>query len=135
MNRQLKFIPEFFRDGDLQRCARRNAKPQLWQRRDIFHFAESLIENRHSGKNCRVCPRKIDKNGARRSVVTQDNRHAASNQRREQIAKAVRMRERNYAEIKIGIANAHRLTNLIAIGEELFAAKPDGARCSCRARS
>ena len=79
--------------------------------------------------------RKIDKNGARRSVATQDHWNAAGNKRREQVTKAVRMRNWNYAEIEIGIANSHCSTDLIAIGQELFATKPDGARCSCCAGS
>ena len=43
------------------------------------------------------------------------------------IAETVRMRDRNDAEIQIGIANSHRLANLIAIGQKLFAAKANRA--------
>ena len=43
------------------------------------------------------------------------------------IAESVGVRDRNDAEIQIGIGNSHRLANLIAIGQKLFAAKANDA--------
>ena len=77
--------------------------------------------------------RNIDKHGTRRAVATHDHRHPAGDQRREQIAKPVGVRDRDDAKIQIGIANSHRVANLIAIGQQLVTAKsncPRRGRCA-----
>ena len=49
------------------------------------------------------------------------------NQWCKKIAETIGMRDRNDAEIQIGIANSHGLADLIAIGQKLFAAKERAA--------
>ena len=114
---QVELFPEFLRDRTRKRRACRNAEPQLRQHRNVFHFAECLIENRHSGKNCGVAADEIGEDRTRCSVAAHDHRYTACNQRREQIAEPIGMRDRNHAKIQIGIANTHRIANLIAIGQ------------------
>ena len=49
------------------------------------------------------------------------------------IAETVGMRDRDHAEIQIVIGNSHRVANLIAIGQQLLAAKANRPRRGRRA--
>ena len=129
MDRQRELLSEFFCRGNWQRCASGDTHAQLGERRNIFHFAKRLIEERHTRENRRVCFCDVGENSAGRSVLTNNKRHAACDQGREQIAESVGMRNRNDAEIKIDTGDAHRVADLIAISQKLFTAKPNGARC------
>ena len=117
MDPQVKLIAEFLSDCTREWCARRNAEPQLWQHRNLFHFADCLIENRHSWKDCSVAADKIGEDRTRRSVAAHDHRYTARDEWRQQIAEAIGVRDRDHAKIQIGIANSHRIANLIAIGQ------------------
>jgi hypothetical protein len=77
MNRQSESFPEFFRDRNLQGRTSGNAKPKLWQHRNIFHFTKRLIKDRHAGKDGRIRLCEIVKNSARGSVLAQNHCHAA----------------------------------------------------------
>src|SRR6266487_1655889 len=96
----------------------------------MFHFTKCLIENRHSGENSRVAAREIGENGSRSPVATDDQWNTAYNQRCKKITEPVGVGDRDDAEIQIGLGNFHRVANLIAIGQKLFAAKANSARCS-----
>ena len=135
MDRQSEFLPKSLCDYDWQRRAGGDAKSELRQWWGIFYFAKSLIENGGTGKNGRMCFRKIAEDCARSAVLTQHHRHAAGDQRREQVAEAVGVRNRNDAEVKVDFGNSHRLADLVAIGQELFALKSNCARRRGRAGS
>src|SRR4029077_19587020 len=128
MDRQRELVSEFFCRGNWQWRAGGNTHAQLRERRNIFHFAKRLVEERHTRENRRVCFCDVGENSARRSVLTKNKRHTAGDQGREQIAESVGMRNRNDAEVKIGIGDTHRIANLVAISQELFAAKSNCAR-------
>src|SRR6266508_994596 len=96
----------------------------------MFHFTKCLIENRHSGENSRVAARKVGENRSRSPVATDDQWNTARNQRRKKITEPIGVGDRDDAEIQIGLGNFHRVANLIAIGQKLFAAKAISARCS-----
>ena len=133
MDRQIEFLPKLACNGYSQRCAGGNAKSQLRQRWDILYFTECLIENRHSWENGRVGTRKVGKYAPRHPVLAQHHRHATRNQRRDQVAEPIRVRNWNDAEVQIGVADSHRIANLSAIGEELLTPKSDRAgrsRCA-----
>src|SRR6266508_4389477 len=85
----------------------------------MFNFTKCLIENRHSGENSRIAARKVGENRSRSPVATDDQWNTACNQRRKKITEPVGVGDRDNAEI--------------AIGQKLFAAKPNGARCRCSA--
>ena len=93
-----------------------------------LHLRECLIKDRHAGEDRRVCPREIVQDSARHAVPAQDQRHAASQQRGDQIAEAIGMREGDDGEIQVVRGDSHRLANLVAIGQKLLAAKTDSAR-------
>ena len=132
MNWTLEFLPKSPRNFERQRCPRRNAKAQSIESRNIAQFAESLIEHRHSGKDSRPAALQVVKDCARKWVGTQNHGNAECNQRRNQIAEAVGMRNRNDCEINVGISNSHRCADIVAIRQQLFAAKTDHARlCGC----
>ena len=128
MDRLLEFLEKLFRHRGGKRRTGRNAQPKFWQRPDAIQVAKCLIQSRHPGENCRTGADKIGENGTRRSVAAHDHRHTARDQWREQIAEPIGVRDRDRSKIQIGIADAHRVANLIAIGQQLFAAKPDCAR-------
>ena len=128
MNRLSESFSKFFRNTERQRRPGGNAQPQLWQRRGILHFAERLIKNGRSGKDRCLRSCKIVENSARRSIATQNHRNTARNQRREQIAEPVGMRNRNNPEVQVIPANFHGLADLVAVGDDLFATEPNCAR-------
>ena len=134
MYRLAKFLPKLLRHSRCQRCTGGNAEPQLRQYGDIFHFTKRLIENRHSGKDRCIGTGKIGKHSPRQPIPAQHHWHATGDQRREQVTESVRMRNWDDAEIQIGIANSHRVANLIAIGQEVLAPESDRPRGSRRAR-
>src|SRR2546430_1573126 len=92
MDRQRELLSEFFCRGNWQRCASGDTHAQLGERRNILHFAKRLIEERHTRENRRVCFCDVGENSAGRSVLTNNKRHAACDQGREQIAESVGMR-------------------------------------------
>ena len=130
----MKLLQEFLRDWNRERRACGNAEPKLWQHGNIFHFTERLIENGHPWKNCCITVGEIGEDGAWRSVAADDYWHTAHNQWCKKVAETIGMRDRNDAEIQIGIANSHRLADLIAIGQKLFAAKANEPRHGRRSR-
>src|SRR5882672_5295481 len=103
MDRQSESFAKFFCRRNRERGTRRNAKAKLRHRLDIFHFAKRLIEDRHTGKDSRVRLGEILKDRAWSSVLTQNRRYPARDQRRQQIAESVGMGNRNDAEVKIDI--------------------------------
>ena len=128
MDQQLEFLEKLLCHRTGKRRTGGNAKPQLPQRRDVMHIAKRLIKDWRSRKHCCISAREISQHSARRSVAANDHRHTAHDQRREQITEAIRMRDRNHTKIQIGIANSHAIANLIAVGQQLLASKPNCTR-------
>src|SRR5262245_6405669 len=124
---------KFLRNCDRQWCAGRNAEPKLRYSGDIFHFTKCLVKKGRSRENCRIATGEIGENGARSPVAADDHWNTTRNQWRKKIAETVGVRDWDNTEIQIGIGNFHRLANLIAVGQKLFAAKANDARGSCRA--
>ena len=123
MNRQPEFCAELLRHRQRQRRAGRDTKPEIRQRRHVLHFAERLVEDRHAREDRRVRPREIVQHRARHAVLAQRERNASRDQRRDQVAKAVRMRDGNDAEVQVAIGDPHRRADLLAIREQLRAAE------------
>src|SRR6266404_7540231 len=61
-------------------------------------------------------------------ITAQHHRDATDEQRRDQVAETVGVRQRDDAEIQVVCADSHRLANLEGIGQKLFAPETDGAR-------
>ena len=78
-------------------------------------------------------PRQIIEHRARHPIAADRHRHAANQQRRDQVAEAVGMRQRDDREIQVRLGDSHRVANLPGIGEQLRAAETDRTRRGCRA--
>jgi len=83
--------------------------------------------HRHSRKNSRASRGEAVDDRSRHPIVTERKRNAAHDKRRQQIAKAIGMRNWDDAKVQVALADAHRLANVLAIGQQLFAAKTDRA--------
>src|ERR1043166_3571847 len=127
MDWELEFFTKFSRHRNWQWRSGGNANAQLRYPRYTPHLRERLKKNRRAGENCRAAARKIDKQGTRRPVSAQNQRDTARYQRCEQIAESIGVRNRYRAEVKIDIFDSHRLADLIAIGQQLLAPKPNRA--------
>ena len=106
-----------FRHSARQGCSRRDAQAQFGKRRRFVHLAKCLIKDRHAGENRGAGPGKIVEHRARHAIVADHHRHPADQKRRDQIAEAVGMGERNHSEIQVCIGDAHRVANLDRVGE------------------
>ena len=125
MDWPLEFLAKVSRHGDRQWCAGRDAKTKLGQRRHVVHFGKRLVKKWHAWKHRRVRAGKVGQECARRSVAAEDQWHPAGDEWGEQIAESIRVRNRNRTEVQIGIRNSHCVANLVAIGQQLRAAKAD----------
>ena len=86
------------------------------------------------GKTVAPASFQIVQDRARHRIRTQNHRNSTRDQRRDQIAESVGMRERDDREIAICVSDSHRFADVVAIGEQLFAAKTNqrGAQPSFR---
>ena len=135
MNRVLVFRAEITRDLQRQWRTGGNAQAQRRQRGRFFDFTQRLIEHRHTGKDACLGGDEAVEDCARQSIAAHHHCYAAHDQRRDQIAESVGMRNRYRAVVQIAPTNLHRVTDLLAIGDQLLTRKTNRARrCRCARR-
>src|ERR1041385_6811761 len=103
MDGLLEFVEKILGDRTGKWRTSRNAQPKFWQRSHITHIAECLVENWGPRKNGRAGAGKISEDGSRCPVAAHNHRDTTRHQSCKQIAKSVRMRDRDHPEIQIVI--------------------------------